>query len=78
MNADEFDSVFRERLNALATSNLSDACDRVGIPRCAVQGIVPRWGRTKVVGRAVTQGIEIEAKFRLDQMIDGLKKAEQQ
>ncbi len=54
MDSEEFDSVFRERLNALATSNLSDACDRVGIPRCAVQGIVPRWGRTKIVGRAVT------------------------
>lgn len=54
MNAKEFDSGFRARLDALASSNLSDACDRVGIPRCAVQGIVPRWGRTKVVGRAVT------------------------
>lgn len=54
MKADEFDSKFRARLDALATSNLSDACDRVGIARCAVQGIVPRWGRTKVVGRAVT------------------------
>ena len=54
MNAQEFDSGFRTRLDALATSNLSDACDRVGIARCAVQGIVPRWGRTKVVGRAVT------------------------
>ncbi|MDM0028349.1 RraA family protein [Variovorax saccharolyticus] len=54
MNASDFDSGFRSRLDALATSNLSDACDSVGIPRCAVQGIVPRWGRTKVVGRAVT------------------------
>lgn len=54
MKAKEFDSGFRDRLNALATSNLSDACDRVGIARVAVQGIVPRWGRTKVVGRAVT------------------------
>ena len=54
MNADEFDSHYRRRLDALATSNLSDACDRLGIARCAVQGIVPRWGRTKVVGRAVT------------------------
>lgn len=54
MNAKEFDSAFRARLDALATSNLSDACDRVGIQRCAVQGVVPRWGRTKVVGRAVT------------------------
>lgn len=54
MNATEFDTGYRARLEALATSNLSDACDRVGIARCAVGGIVPRWGRTKVVGRAVT------------------------
>ena len=54
MNASEFDTQFRERLNALATSNLSDALDSLGITRCAVAGITPRWGRTKVVGRAVT------------------------
>lgn len=54
MNASDFDRGIRARLDALATSNLSDALDRVGIPRCAVAGIVPRWGRTKVVGRAVT------------------------
>lgn len=54
MNASDFDSGFRARLDALATSNLSDALDRLGIARCAVAGIVPRWGRTKVVGRAVT------------------------
>lgn len=54
MNAFEFDTQFRERLNALATSNLSDALDRLGITHCAVAGITPRWGRTKVVGRAVT------------------------
>jgi regulator of RNase E activity RraA len=54
MNASDFDTGFRARLDALATSNLSDALDRLGIARCAVQGIVPRWGRTKVVGRAVT------------------------
>ncbi len=54
MNASEFDQSYRARLEALATSNLSDACDRLGIARCAVHGIVPRWGRTKIVGRAVT------------------------
>jgi regulator of RNase E activity RraA len=54
MNPSDFDTGFRARLDALATSNLSDALDRLGIARCAVQGIVPRWGRTKVVGRAVT------------------------
>ena len=54
MNAQDFDCHFRARLEALATSNLSDACDRVGIARAAVAGIVPRWGRTQVIGRAVT------------------------
>ena len=54
MNAVDFDSHFRTRLNALATSNLSDALDRVGIARCAVHGIIPQWGRTKIVGRAMT------------------------
>ena len=54
MNATDFDSQFRARLNALATSNLSDALDRVGIARCAVHGIIPQWGRTKIVGRAMT------------------------
>ena len=54
MNAADFDSQFRTRLNALATSNLSDALDRAGIARCAVHGIIPQWGRTKIVGRAMT------------------------
>ena len=54
MNASDFDAGYRERLDVLATSNLSDALDRLGIARCAVSGIVPRWGRTKVIGRAVT------------------------
>lgn len=54
MDASEFNSSFRERLAALATSNLSDALDQLGVARCTAAGIVPRWGRTKVVGRAVT------------------------
>jgi regulator of RNase E activity RraA len=54
MNASDFDRGYRARLDALATSNLSDALDRLGIARCAVAGIVPRWGGTKVVGRAIT------------------------
>lgn len=54
MKADDFDRQFRARLEKLATSNLSDALDRLGVARCAVAGIVPRWGATKVVGRAVT------------------------
>ena len=33
---------------------------------------LPRWvSRPKNLGRALTQGIELEAKFRLDQLIDG-------
>ena len=54
MNATDFDAQFRSRLEILATSNLSDALDTLGIPLCAVIGIVPQWGRTKVIGRAVT------------------------
>lgn len=54
MDNKTFDSEFRARLEILATSNLSDALDQLGIARCSVVGIVPRWGRTKVVGRAVT------------------------
>lgn len=54
MNAIDFDLDFRSRLEKLATSNLSDALDRLGIARCAVAGIVPRWGATKVIGRALT------------------------
>lgn len=54
MTASDFDREHRPRLQALATSNLSDALDRLGIARAAVAGIVPRWGRTKVIGRAIT------------------------
>ena len=54
MDSKSFDSEFRARLEALATSNLSDALDQLGVTRCSIVGIVPRWGRTKVIGRAVT------------------------
>lgn len=54
MRATDFDRDYRARLQALATSNLSDALDRLALPRCAVAGVVPRWGKTKLVGRAVT------------------------
>ena len=54
MDNKTFDSEYRGRLEALATSNLSDALDQLGIARCSVVGIIPRWGRTKVIGRAVT------------------------
>jgi regulator of RNase E activity RraA len=52
-SAAEFDARYRERLQALATSNLSDALDKLGLSG-AVIGIVPQWGRTKVIGRAMT------------------------
>ncbi len=54
MDNKTFDKDFRGRLEALATSNLSDALDQLGIARCSVVGIVPRWGKTKIIGRAVT------------------------
>ncbi|HOA93144.1 MAG TPA: RraA family protein [Quisquiliibacterium sp.] len=53
LSAAQFDARYRDRLNRLATSNLSDALDLLGL-RGAVIGIVPRWGRTRVIGRAVT------------------------
>ncbi len=53
MTAQEFDQQFRPALMQLATSNLSDAMDALGI-RGAVCGSVPQWGKTKVVGRAIT------------------------
>lgn len=52
-SGDGFDARYRERLQALATSNLSDALDKLGLTG-AVIGIVPLWGRTRVVGRAMT------------------------
>lgn len=53
LSAADFDARYRKRLEKLATSNLSDAMDKLGL-RGAVIGIVPQWGRTKVIGRAVT------------------------
>ena len=53
LSAAAFDARYRGRLDKLATSNLSDALDKLGL-RGAVVGIVPQWGRTRVIGRAVT------------------------
>jgi 4-hydroxy-4-methyl-2-oxoglutarate aldolase len=53
MTAQEFDTDFRPALMQLATSNLSDAMDALGLPP-GIGGITPQWGRTKVVGRAIT------------------------
>ena len=48
-----FDQKYRKRLEKLATTNLSDALDKIGI-RGAVIGIRPLFGMPKVVGSAVT------------------------
>jgi len=53
MTAEEFDKHYRGRLQKLATSNLSDSLDKLGLTG-AVIGIVPQWGKTKIIGRAVT------------------------
>jgi 4-hydroxy-4-methyl-2-oxoglutarate aldolase len=53
LTAEQFDARYRTRLQKLATSNLSDALDKLGLSG-AVIGIVPQWGKTKVIGRAIT------------------------
>jgi hypothetical protein len=53
MEAKEFDEKYRKRFEKLATTNLADALDKVGI-RGAVIGIRPLYERSKIIGRAVT------------------------
>jgi len=53
MNSREFDANYRKCLEALSTTNLSDAADKLGI-NGAVSGIRPLFGAPKVVGRART------------------------
>ncbi len=53
MQRKEFDEKYRKRLEKLATSNLADASDKVGI-RGAVIGIRPMYDCPRIVGRAVT------------------------
>lgn len=53
MERKEFDRKYRRRLEALSTTNLSDALDKVGI-KGAVIGIRPVFGKPKVVGQVVT------------------------
>ena len=53
MEAKEFDTKYRKRLEKLATTNLADASDKVGV-RTAVLGIRPTFECPKVIGRAVT------------------------
>ncbi len=53
IGASEFDEKYRKRLERMATTNLADALDKVGI-RGAVIGIRPMYDCPKVIGRAVT------------------------
>ena len=53
MEREIFDEKYRQRLEKLSTTNLSDALDKVGI-RGAVIGIRPLFGLPKVVGMVVT------------------------
>jgi regulator of RNase E activity RraA len=53
MQTKKFDEKYRKRLEKLATSNLADASDKVGI-RGAVIGIRPMYDCPRIVGRAVT------------------------
>ncbi len=53
MKAKEFDGKYRKRLEKMATTNLADALDKVGI-RGAVIGIKPMYDCPKILGRAVT------------------------
>jgi 4-hydroxy-4-methyl-2-oxoglutarate aldolase len=53
MDAKEFDTKYRKRFDNLATTNLADALDKVGM-RGAVIGIRPLYDCPKIVGRAVT------------------------
>jgi 4-hydroxy-4-methyl-2-oxoglutarate aldolase len=53
MDAKEFDVKYRSRLEKLATTNIADAMDKVGI-RGAVIGIRPMYDCPKIIGRAVT------------------------
>ncbi len=53
MKATEFDKKYRKRLEKMATTNLADAMDKVGI-RGVVIGIKPMYDCPKILGRAVT------------------------
>ena len=53
MEREIFDEKYRNGLRKVSTTNLSDALDKVGL-RGAVIGILPLFGKPKVVGRAVT------------------------
>jgi 4-hydroxy-4-methyl-2-oxoglutarate aldolase len=51
--AKTFDDKYRNRLDKLSTTNISDAMDKIGL-RGAVIGIRPMYKCPKIIGRAVT------------------------
>ncbi|MDI7260378.1 MAG: RraA family protein [Thermodesulfobacteriota bacterium] len=53
MESKEFDGRYRKRFEKMATTNIADALDKVGV-RGAVIGIKPMYDCPKIVGRAVT------------------------
>ncbi len=68
MEAKEFDEKYRKRFERMATTNLADALDKVGI-RGAVIGIKPMYDCPKIMGRAVTIKITaagmVKSKYHL-------------
>ncbi len=68
METKEFDEKYRKRFERMATTNLADALDKVGI-RGAVIGIKPMYDCPKILGRAVTIKITaagmIKSKYHL-------------
>jgi len=53
MEARTFDDKYRNKLDKLSTTNISDAMDKIGL-RGAVIGIRPMYKSPKIIGRAVT------------------------
>jgi regulator of RNase E activity RraA len=53
MLAKEFDEKYRKRFDRMATTNISDALDKVGVQGCVV-GIRPTYDCPRIVGRAIT------------------------
>jgi len=68
MEAKVFDEKYRKRFERMATTNLADALDKVGI-RGAVIGIKPMYDCPKILGRAVTIKITaagmVKSKYHL-------------
>ena len=68
MEAKVFDEKYRKRFERMATTNLADALDKVGI-RGAVIGIKPMYDCPKILGRAVTVKITaagmVKSKYHL-------------